>query len=62
MFRISVFVSGRGSNLRALLDSPLTQGTVAVAAVLSDKRECGAFEVADAYGIPHFTVTRTAEP
>lgn len=43
---IVVFVSGRGSNLKAILDSELLKGKVKVETVISDKPECAAFEIA----------------
>ena len=51
--RLAVFVSGGGSNLRALQDA-VERGRVAgeVAAVLSDKTECGGVAFAREQGIP----------
>ena len=43
---IAVFVSGRGSNLKAILNSELLRGKVKVKAVISDKLKCDAFEIA----------------
>jgi phosphoribosylglycinamide formyltransferase-1 len=43
---IVVFVSGRGSNLKAILNSELLKGKVKVKAVISDKLKCAAFEIA----------------
>jgi formyltetrahydrofolate-dependent phosphoribosylglycinamide formyltransferase len=43
---IVVFVSGRGSNLKAILNSDLLKGKVKVKAVFSDKIDCPAFEIA----------------
>ena len=54
--RIAVFVSGRGSNLKAILDYPDLKNIVEVGAVFSDKTECKAFEIANAYGINTFSV------
>ena len=54
--RIAVFVSGRGSNLKAILDYPDLKNFVEVGAVFSDKTECKAFEIANEYGIKTFTV------
>lgn len=53
---IAVFVSGRGSNLQAILNSPDLQNIVEVKAVVSDKSECPAFEIAKKYSIPVYTV------
>jgi phosphoribosylglycinamide formyltransferase-1 len=54
--RIAVFVSGRGSNLKAILDYPDLKNIVEVGAVFSDKNDCKAFEFANEYGIKTFTV------
>lgn len=53
---IAVFVSGRGSNLKAILDSPELKDIVEVKAVLSDKIKCKAFEIADVFSIKTFSV------
>ncbi|MHB8580983.1 MAG: phosphoribosylglycinamide formyltransferase [Ignavibacteriaceae bacterium] len=44
--RIAVFVSGRGSNLKAILDSRETQNNIEVKAVVSDRLDCPAFAIA----------------
>jgi formyltetrahydrofolate-dependent phosphoribosylglycinamide formyltransferase len=54
--KIAVFVSGRGSNLQAILDSPELKTLVTVAAVFSDKSECGAFSLARQHSVQTFTV------
>lgn len=54
--RIAVFVSGRGSNLQAILNSPETKDIVEVKAVISDKTDCGAFKIAKSSSIPTFCV------
>ncbi len=51
MLRIAVFVSGRGSNLKAILVHPELTNLIKVVAVFSDKTECGAFEIAKSFGI-----------
>lgn len=43
---IAVFVSGRGSNLQAILESGDLEKLIAVKAVFSDKENCSAFEIA----------------
>lgn len=53
---IAVFVSGRGSNLQAILDSPELQNCVNVNAVFSDKLDCPAFLVAKTHSIPVFSL------
>ncbi|QQS38094.1 MAG: phosphoribosylglycinamide formyltransferase [Ignavibacteriales bacterium] len=53
---IAVFVSGRGSNLQAILNSQDLQNIVEVKAVISNKLDCAAFEIAGKYSIPVFSV------
>lgn len=52
---VAVFVSGRGSNLQAILESDFTKNIVKVKAVISDKINCAAFQIAGKYSIPTFT-------
>ena len=59
--KIAVFVSGRGSNLKAILDNPDLKNLIEVAAVISDKSDCKAFEIAGEYGINYFSVGDGAE-
>ena len=54
--KIAVFVSGRGSNLQAILDSQKEYKNVEVKAVFSDKSNCKAFQIADKYSVPTFSV------
>lgn len=54
--KIAVFVSGRGSNLQAILESQKQFGKFEVSAVVSDKFDCAAFEIAKNISIPTFTV------
>ena len=54
--KIAVFVSGRGSNLNAILNSPDLKNLVEVIAVVSDKIDCKAFGIAKEFGIKTFTV------
>lgn len=56
MLKIAVFVSGRGTNLKAILDSPKLAGIIEVKAVVSDKAECPAFELAKKNSINIYTV------
>ncbi len=56
MFSLAVFVSGRGSNLKALLSSPKLQNLIEVKAVVSNKSDCPAFEIAKSYSIPVYSV------
>jgi phosphoribosylglycinamide formyltransferase 1 len=53
---IAVFVSGRGSNFRAIIDSPDLRELIEVKAVFSDKLDCPAFEIAGSYSIPVFSL------
>lgn len=57
MYKIAVFVSGRGSNLKAILNSQnsLLSG-VEVAAVVSNKPDCPALELARGHGITTLVV------
>lgn len=54
--KIAVFVSGRGSNLNAILNYPDLNNKVEVAAVVSDKIDCKAYEIAKEFGIKTFTI------
>ena len=56
VLRIAVFVSGRGSNLKAILDSPFLKSKIQVIAVLSDKENCPAFEIAREHSINTYNV------
>ena len=57
---IAIFVSGRGSNLQAILDAEYLKGIVNICAVFSDKKECQAFFIAEKKGIPVFTIGKGA--
>jgi formyltetrahydrofolate-dependent phosphoribosylglycinamide formyltransferase len=54
--KIAVFVSGRGSNLSAILNYPDLKDKIKIVAVISDKIDCKAFEIAREFGIDIFTV------
>lgn len=58
--KIAVFVSGRGSNLRALVSSDFHGRYYQVVLVVSDKKECPAFEFAQKHKIPirHFSQSK----
>jgi len=56
VIRVAVFVSGRGSNLEAILNSPKLKKLVIVKAVISDKAECPAFEYAKKNSIDTYNV------
>jgi formyltetrahydrofolate-dependent phosphoribosylglycinamide formyltransferase len=53
---LAVFVSGRGSNLRAILESPKLKELIRVKAVVGDKSFCPAFDIAKSFSIPVFSV------
>ncbi|HEX7225081.1 MAG TPA: phosphoribosylglycinamide formyltransferase [Candidatus Limnocylindria bacterium] len=57
MTRLGVLVSGRGSNLEAILDAGLE-----VAAVISNRPAVRALEVAAAHGVPVHVLRRSAYP
>ena len=54
--KIAVFVSGRGSNLQAILNSSEEKKNIEVSAVFSDKVDCPAFDIARRYAIPTFSL------
>lgn len=56
MLALSIFVSGRGSNLRAILDSPKLKNLVNLKAVVGDKLYCPAFDIAKNFSIPVYSV------
>lgn len=53
---IAVFVSGRGSNLKAILTSEELTELVEVKAVISDKISCPAFQIAENFSIPTYSI------
>lgn len=62
MYKLAVFVSGRGSNLSAIL-SEIHKGNLKaeVSAVVSNKSDCGAIESAKKENIPTFVVGKSFE-
>lgn len=56
MLTLAVFVSGRGSNLRAILESQKLKQLIQVKVVVGDKLFCPAFEIAKSFSIPVFSV------
>ncbi len=54
--KLAVFVSGRGSNLLSILESRQLAELIEIKAVISDKIECGAFEIAKNYSVPTYTL------
>jgi formyltetrahydrofolate-dependent phosphoribosylglycinamide formyltransferase len=61
MYNIALFVSGRGSNLKALF-SKISDENISICSVISDKKECGATQFARENGIPVYTVSSQGEP
>lgn len=53
---IAVFVSGRGSNLQAIVNSRELQNSVHVKAVVSDKSDCPAFKIANTLSLNIFKI------
>jgi len=53
---LAVFVSGRGSNLRAVLESPALKNLIEIKAVVGDKLYCPAFDMAKNFSIPVYSV------
>jgi phosphoribosylglycinamide formyltransferase 1 len=53
---VSVFVSGRGSNLNAILESPELKNLIKIKAVVGDKLNCTAFDLAKKFSIPVYSV------
>ena len=53
---LAVFVSGRGSNLLSILQSRELAGLIEIKAVISNKIECGAFEIAKNYSVPIYSL------
>lgn len=54
--KIAVFVSGRGSNLKAILTSEELKELVEVKAVISEKISCPAFQIAESFSIPTYSI------
>ena len=59
MFKIAVFVSGRGSNLKAIFNG-LSGSDAKICAVISDKNECGAVVFATGNEIPVYVVDKNS--
>lgn len=63
MFKIAVFVSGRGSNLKAILDANSKDYLkIEVSAVISDKLDCPALETAKKQSIQTYSVSKIEKP
>lgn len=56
MFNVAVFVSGKGSNLKSLFEK-IDKNFVTIAAVVSNKKECGAVDFANQKSIPVFFIS-----
>ena len=53
---LAVFVSGRGSNLKAVLENEDLKNIITVVAVISDKQNCAAFDIAKENNITTFYI------
>lgn len=53
---LAVFVSGRGSNLQAILNSAELKDIIDVKVVVSSRQDCKAFEIAKQFSIPTMTL------
>lgn len=49
--KLAVFVSGRGSNLLAVLNAGYLNGLAEILVVISDKKDCPAFKIAQDFNI-----------
>ncbi len=59
MYKIAVFVSGRGSNLKAIIDRlAQTEKNAEVVCVVSDKLDCPAFKIVESKQIPTYSVSQ----
>jgi formyltetrahydrofolate-dependent phosphoribosylglycinamide formyltransferase len=56
VLKIAVFVSGRGSNLRAILKSHKLRKLIKVQALFSNKATCPAFKIAEEYSVSNYVV------
>ncbi len=54
--KIAVFVSGRGSNLQAIINSDELRNLIEIKAVISDKTDCPAFKIARSHSIPTYSI------
>jgi formyltetrahydrofolate-dependent phosphoribosylglycinamide formyltransferase len=61
VLRVAVFVSGRGSNLQAVLNSPKLKNLVVVDSVISDKKNCKAFQIAADNSVACFSLGNDKE-
>lgn len=57
--KIAVFVSGRGSNLQAIINSEELRNLIEIKAVISDKTDCPAFKIARSRSIPTYSIGST---
>ncbi len=60
MYKIAIFVSGRGSNLKAVLDARIDG--VATVLIVADKQDCKALEIAAANNIETVLVSFGEKP
>ncbi|MGE5403099.1 MAG: phosphoribosylglycinamide formyltransferase [Ignavibacteriales bacterium] len=63
MLRLAVFVSGRGSNLQAILNAKSSGYlNVDIRAIFTDKSNCGALEIAQKHSIPVWFLSKERQP
>ncbi len=60
MFNVAVFVSGKGSNLRSLFEK-IDRNFVRIAAITSNKKNCGAVDFANQNSIPVFFIAENVD-
>jgi formyltetrahydrofolate-dependent phosphoribosylglycinamide formyltransferase len=53
---IAIFVSGRGSNLKAILDNHELKNVISVKVVCSDNEKCNAIKIAQSYFVDTFII------
>lgn len=56
ILNLAVFVSGRGSNLKAILENEDLKNIITIVAVISDKQNCAAFDIAKENNITTFYI------
>jgi len=60
--RVAVCASGKGSNLKALVDALPAGSPAEVALVISNRKDCGAIGFAEERGVPAATLANVADP
>ena len=57
-----MFVSGRGSNLKAILNYPELKGKIVVKWIITDKLHCKAIDIAKGNEIPFYCIDKNKIP